>query len=250
MDQNQRIMKIKDLLEQNKVLSYKEIMHYFQISRDTARRDIVKMVDLGLGIRTHGGIMINNMDRMILDYKDRQKEHIEIKKALAKKALSYISVHKVIYFDVSTTINILCTLVPSQIIGYSNSIANVEALSERCLAHMIGGIYHPQGRFMYGPDACRTIESINFDMAFIGAASVKEDGIYFQNENDAYLKHLVASRSNYVCVMFDDSKYVKDGAIKALNFDDIQIITTNKQPPESILKSMSDAGCLLDLTEE
>ena len=93
MDQNQRIHKIKELLDEKEVLKYQDIMKIFGISRDTARRDIVKMVDLGLGLRTHGGIMIKSQERMILDYKERQKEHISLKKEIARKALSYISVH-------------------------------------------------------------------------------------------------------------------------------------------------------------
>ena len=191
-------------------------MKIFGISRDTARRDIVKMVDLGLGLRTHGGIMIKSQERMILDYKERQKEHISLKKEIARKALSYISVHKVIYFDVSTTINALCDLVPSHIIGYTNSLANVESLSAHCETHMIGGKYNPRGRFMFGPDAYKAIEGITFDLCFLGAACVKEDGIYFQDEDDAYMKHLVASRSHFVCVLYDDSKYLKKVRIPAV----------------------------------
>ena len=250
MDQNQRIHKIKELLDEKEVLKYQDIMKIFGISRDTARRDIVKMVDLGLGLRTHGGIMIKSQERMILDYKERQKEHISLKKEIARKALSYISIHKVIYFDVSTTINALCDLVPSHIIGYTNSLANVESLSVHCETHMIGGKYNPRGRFMFGPDAYKAIEGITFDLCFLGAACVKEDGIYFQDEDDAYMKHLVASRSHFVCVLYDDSKYLKKGTIKALDFRDVQMITTNKQPPEKIFEAMKEAGCLLDYTEE
>ena len=56
MYQEERIYKILKLLREKKSLSNQEIMEKFNISRDTARRDILKLVDEGVAVRTHGGI--------------------------------------------------------------------------------------------------------------------------------------------------------------------------------------------------
>lgn len=56
MYQQERLSKIMKLLEEKEVLSSQEIMEAFRISRDTARRDIVKLSEKGAVIRTHGGI--------------------------------------------------------------------------------------------------------------------------------------------------------------------------------------------------
>ena len=41
-------------------MTNQEIMDQFHISRDTARRDIVRLVNENLAVRTHGGITLND----------------------------------------------------------------------------------------------------------------------------------------------------------------------------------------------
>ena len=44
--------------------TYLEIMDQFHISRDTARRDIVRLVSENLAVRTHGGITLNDVHQI------------------------------------------------------------------------------------------------------------------------------------------------------------------------------------------
>lgn len=71
MYQEERLYEILNILREKTVLSNKEIMETFNISRDTARRDIVRLVDEGVAIRTHGGIAVPSIRTEIKDYKSR-----------------------------------------------------------------------------------------------------------------------------------------------------------------------------------
>ena len=62
MIQEKRIELIKQLLEERQELTTKDIMDEFDVSQDTARRDIVLLTERGEVRRTHGGIY-----RWILD---------------------------------------------------------------------------------------------------------------------------------------------------------------------------------------
>lgn len=250
MYQKERIQLIYDTLKKKKFLSSKDIMSLCHSSRDTTRRDMILMEQEGYGLRSRGGISLNQEERRILAYKQRQNEHIEIKKKLAKHALNYITLQKVIFFDVSTTIYELCQLVPNHLEAYTNAIRNIDPLASRCHAHMIGGIYHPRNAYMYGSSTLHEIEQIAFDLAFLGAASVKDDGIYFSEQEDALVKKKVAQRSECVCVLFDDSKYQKAGSFKALDFSDIHFLITNKKPPEHLANKIREAGCVVDIIGE
>ncbi|KRN49679.1 hypothetical protein IV49_GL000921 [Kandleria vitulina DSM 20405] len=250
MYQKERIHLIYSTLKMKQFLSSQEIMSLCNTSRDTARRDMILMEEEGYASRDRGGITLNQKDKMILDYKERQNENISIKKKLAKHALSYINLQKVIFFDVSTTIYELCNIVPSHIEAYTNAIRNIEALGQRCHAHMIGGTFHPKNAYMYGSETIHEIEQISFDIAFLGAASVKDDGIYFSEQEDALVKKKVAKRSNSVCVIFDDSKYQKKGAFKALDFSEIHFLITNKKPPKHLVNQIREAGCIVDIIGE
>lgn len=247
MYQEERIYQILKLLKEKKTLTNQEIMKEFNVSRDTARRDILKLVDEGKAQRTHGGITLFSIHDQIGEYHVRQKQNILIKKQLAKQAIQYLTVHKVCFFDVSTTILEICRLVPRHIQAYSHSIANIEALSQHCSSYMIGGKYHTANRFMYGSQTINMLDSIYFDFAYIGAAAVKEDGIYVEDFEDASIKKKIAQRCACICVVVDTSKYGKNSTYRALEWKNIHIVTTNGIPPEHILKEIKKAGCTLDI---
>lgn len=247
MYQEERIYQILQLLKEKKTLTNQEIMNEFHVSRDTARRDILKLVDEGKAQRTHGGITLHSIYNEVGDYYVRKNQNVLIKKELAKKAIQYLTVHKICFFDVSTTIYEICQLVPKNIEAYTHSIPNVEALSQHCHTYMIGGKYNKVNRFMYGSQILNVLDDICFDFAYIGAAAIREDGIYVEDFEDAAIKKKIAKRSACVCLVIDDSKYLKKSKYRALHWSEINIITTNALPPENILKEIRNAGCCLDV---
>lgn len=250
MYQEERLYQILQLLKDKQTLTNQDIMKKFQISRDTARRDILKLVDEGHAKRTHGGITLLSLSGQVDGYNVRKTQNVLVKKKLAQQAIRYLTVHKICFFDVSTTVYEICQLVPKTIEAYSHSIANIEALSENCQAYMIGGKYNKFNRFMYGSQALNMLDEISFDFAYIGAAAIKEDGIYVEDFEDAAIKKKIAQRCACVCLVVDDSKYTKTSKYRALRFKDIHIMTTNRKPPDPIFKAIQEAGCSIDIIKD
>lgn len=71
MYQEERLLLILEYLNKNQSMSVNEICDRFQISRDTARRDVLKLVEQGAAIRTHGGIALPTLNETILAYRER-----------------------------------------------------------------------------------------------------------------------------------------------------------------------------------
>ena len=53
---------------------------------------------------------------------------------------------------------------------------------------MIGGTYFKKNRYMYGSQTLNMIDQIYFDLAYVAAAAVMEDGIYVEEFEDAMVK--------------------------------------------------------------
>lgn len=126
MYQEERIYKILKLLREKKSLSNQEIMEKFNISRDTARRDILKLVDEGVAVRTHGGITIPELFSEIGYYKERINMNSSVKIELAKKASNHLKNNQVCFLDVSTTLNEICDYVKNGIYVVTHSIDNLD----------------------------------------------------------------------------------------------------------------------------
>ena len=228
--------------------TYLEIMDQFHISRDTARRDIVRLVSENLAVRTHGGITLNDVHQ-IGNYQTRKQENEEIKNEIGKTAVSLIENNKVIFFDTSTTVAALCQYVESDIEAYSHSLDNIEILSNHCLCQMIGGTYFKKNRYMYGSQTLNMIDQIYFDLAYVAAAAVMEDGIYVEEFEDAMIKKKVASRSQKVCLVVDHSKFNKKSSYKALAFQDIDVLVVDWLP-DTYREKIEQAGCQIIYTKE
>ncbi|MBE0344459.1 DeoR/GlpR transcriptional regulator, partial [Paenibacillus sp. 28ISP30-2] len=84
-------MKILERLQEEKMISNQEICDMLGISRDTARRDFIKLVDEGAAIRTHGGIALPQFKDKIKAYKERVHASSEDKYKIGKIAASYIN---------------------------------------------------------------------------------------------------------------------------------------------------------------
>ncbi len=66
MYQEERLYQIMNLLRKKKSLSKQEIMSTFNISRDTARRDIIFLVEQKIALGKHGGINLPSLEVVII----------------------------------------------------------------------------------------------------------------------------------------------------------------------------------------
>ena len=240
--------KLLEILKAKKTMTNQEIMDQFHISRDTARRDIVRLVNENLAVRTHGGITLNDVHQ-IGSYQTRKQENEEIKNEIGKIAVSLSENNKVIFFDTSTTVAALCQYVEGNIEAYTHSLDNIEILSNHCLCQMIGGTYFKKNRYMYGSQTLNMIDQIYFDLAYVAAAAVMEDGIYVEEFEDAMIKKKVASRSQKVCLVVDHSKFNKKSSYKALAFQDIDVLVVDWLP-DTYREKIEKAECQIIYTKE
>ena len=234
MYQEERIYKILEILKAKKTMTNQEI--------------IVRLVNENLAVRTHGGITLNDVHQ-IGSYQTRKQENEEIKNEIGKIAVSLSENNKVIFFDTSTTVAALCQYVEGNIEAYTHSLDNIEILSNHCLCQMIGGTYFKKNRYMYGSQTLNMIDQIYFDLAYVAAAAVMEDGIYVEEFEDAMIKKKVASRSQKVCLVVDHSKFNKKSSYKALAFQDIDVLVVDWLP-DTYREKIEKAECQIIYTKE
>lgn len=249
MYQEERLVKILEYLDYANNLSVHEICKMFTISRDTARRDIVKLVDKGTVIRTHGGITVPGLIDTIRNYRQRLEAHSDEKKEIAKRALMYIQQNEHYFFDVSTTVSYLAKGLNKNVTVFTHSLDNIEILSEnnQVSVYCIGGRLNKNNRFFYDIDCKNSFSGIHFDIAFLGAAAITVDGIYYANKEDAFIKQTSAQQSDKVILLADFDKYGKTTYYKGLNWDQIDIIISDCLPPPLYVDIIREHNIELDI---
>ena len=151
MQQDKRMLKILDYLKENNFMSIHDICEIFGVSRDTARRDILKIINEGTAVRTHGGISLPLLKNTIKEYKERMEAYSEEKKAIARKALEFIQETQHYFFDVSTIISFLSKEINKPIWVLTHSLDNIEILAEKkeITLNSVGGYLNSRNRFFY-----------------------------------------------------------------------------------------------------
>jgi DeoR/GlpR family transcriptional regulator of sugar metabolism len=251
MYQEERLLKTLEFLKEHNYMSIHDICEMFNVSRDTARRDIVKLINEGTAIRTHGGISLPVLRNTIKEYRERIEAYSEEKKSIAKKALEFIDEGKHYFFDVSTIISFLAQKIDKSIWVLTHSLDNIEILSEKeeVNVNLIGGYLNKKNRFFYKSDCINYINSLRFDAVILGAASITEDGIYYVDEEDALIKQAAIKKSDKVIVLAEYEKFKCLSYYKGVSWEQIDIIITDKMPPSAFADIIESYDIQLIITD-
>ncbi|MCY7486286.1 DeoR/GlpR family DNA-binding transcription regulator [Paenibacillus alvei] len=231
MYQEERLLRILTHLEQHDTMTVGEICAMFGVSRDTARRDIVKLTESGAVTRTHGGITLPRLEQKIEAYATRLNNETDGKGRIGRQAAKLVQDHDMFFLDVSTTVHSMIPyLKAARATAVTHSIDNAILLANHAAVqtHLLGGIVQPKTRHLSGYSTIDKLRDFQFDKAFLGAAGISEAGIYYHYEEDIYMKKEVASRSRQTIVLADHTKLGHRHYYRGLSLTDIDMLITNQ----------------------
>ena len=242
MYQEQRLNKILELLAEKRQLSAKEMVDYFHVSKDTIRRDFAILSERKLVQRTHGGILPLENKQQILSFNDRSKKFTKEKRKIAQKAYELIEEEQLLYFDVSTIILQLAQLMNQKNTIYSHSLDNAIMLSgqKQIDFHLLGGKFYPKNRFYYSLNEAELLEHLQFDIAFFGAASLKNGQVSYEDAEDAYIKKLVMQHSQTKVLLAEQEKWQKNSNYILSDISSFDYWITDQKPTTEIKTLLPD----------
>lgn len=239
MYQEQRLEEILKMLRDADVLTSEQMIEHFHVSRDTIRRDFAKLSQAGKVKRVHGGIMQLPTNNEIVSFNDRLDEFSDAKKHIAELAQEFIQTQGTYFFDVSTTVLKLAQIVDTKATIYTHSLDNAIMLSgnSKIDLHALGGQFFPKNRFFYSLNEVEILKHINFDVAFIGAAGLKNGKVSFEDQEDAYLKQLILENAKTKVLLAENFKFAKESTYSIGNITDFDYLLTDIKPTEQILSA-------------
>ncbi|KRE49815.1 DeoR/GlpR family DNA-binding transcription regulator [Paenibacillus sp. Soil724D2] len=252
MYQEERLLKILDYINEHHAMSVMDICSLLDVSRDTARRDIVKLVQEGVVIRTHGGVALPQLKKEIATYQERLIDETDSKRKIGKIAAKLIQDRETVILDVSTTVQSVAEQISANnITAITHSIDIVGILSGRedLQVYVLGGYLHTKNRLLYGPSVIDKLRELRADKAFIGATAIQTDGLYFPYEDDVSVKKEMARRSDQVIVVADFTKFTSKSVYR-LDFDFVDILVTDQEVPNEIREVLHNKNIAIIQCEE
>lgn len=226
-------------LEKEKSLTLQDIMQLTGVSRDTARRDTIKLTDSNLVIRTYGGISLANSFNKIDGYLGRTDQELRVKKQIAKEASKLLLEKQTVYLDVSTTISLLPQYLANRNINLavtnSIDIADQFLKTTSIPTTILGGTLNRESRSVTGGYPIWELTKYRFDSSFLSCAGINNQGIYYAREEDIAMKQAVREKSNKIVLLCDHTKINLSHNYLVYSFEEIDYLITNKNIPEELV---------------
>lgn len=242
MYQEERLQMILKYLDEHKRINVEEICNLCSVSRDTARRDLVKLEERGSILRTRGGALLPTLSKDIKSYKDRLYSVSKEKRAIGKLGASLIKSGDKVIMDTSTTVQGCseflqvdnCTII-------TNSINQADILSNKpeVNIHLLGGKLDQEQRFLYGPSVISMLSNYYVDKTFIGACGLTEGGVMTASEEDGFVMKKMIEQADQVILLTDCSKFGKKGFFKVADLSQIDILITDQLPDKSLMDAFN-----------
>lgn len=192
-------------------------MGLLRASPATVRRDIDQLERLGKLVRTHGAVLHPDHAQGELAFARKARSAVVAKKAIAAKAVEFVSPGSVVFLDSGTScLELGRLLLGLDITIYTNSLALLaEPQVPRAQLNSVGGEVRTLSRALVGGLTMHWLRNLNFDVAFIGASGISAtEGASTTELTEATIKRECAARSRRTVLLADATKWERPVAVK------------------------------------
>lgn len=222
-----------------------ELAGFFDVSRETIRRDLKLLAERGRLDLVHGGATRFEISEPALAL--RSQENAKGKLAIGLSAAALVKEGMVVFLDSGTT-----TLAVAQALsGRRNLTICTTSLVTALLlcrqpetrVHMLGGEIDPEEEATSGIDVLETIGRFRVDLAFLGGGGLSPDGEVtdFTRTGAEQRSRMIATASQTYFVL-DASKFGRLTPLKIPNFERAAGVIVDKRPPIALANALARKG--------
>ena len=220
----ERHHKILELLQRQKRVIVTDLSKQLHVSVDTIRRDLTRLEEQDLLIRTFGGAILPSSINACPPFEIRKELRKADKEYIAQLAFAQIQEKDTVFIDGSTTsLTILPYLknikVLTVITNSIDVISDILKYNKELTLYMIGGTINNSISSTLGNEALLKLSELRVDKAFISTSGFNADGLYGNDFNEVTFKKTLIKNSSQVYFLLDSSKYNKSGPILLSKYD-------------------------------
>lgn len=229
----------------------KELNSLFpDVSVMTIHRDLAKLEEDRLIIRTRGGAMAINYHGVTEGkLETRMQSNVIEKREIASKALQLIYTDSAVFLDAGTSCMSLAQMLPDMDINIFTTAPNIAVELSKLVnptIHMCGGTLNRSNQAVSGASTLAMLENINIALAFIGVSGYTADGGFTcGKEDEMQVKRLIMKKAARKVILMDSTKYGKIFPYKFGNMEDIDYVISDGQLPEEFLEKAQAAEVIV-----
>lgn len=240
-----RHKRLVEIIQANGEVRIRDLMQQFNISEETARRDIKRLEQDGLVARVHGGAVATQQPKLLAISSRAVSERAE-KSTIAQIALGLLKPGQNLFFGGGSTILSLASRISAlpEMRVVTNMVDTAIAAAEgyRHRVVMLGGDFNVDFRTVTGFTALRTLREQQIDVAFIGVNAVRPNGVFDHEQVGQELAATLCEQARKIVILADHSKFGLSARYRILPHSAITAIITDRRPASDMLDKIEAAG--------
>lgn len=243
---NERQARIVARVEEQGFVTIDALARDFAVSTQTIRREIIRLDELGVIQRFHGGAGRRGSGER-LSYEVKQSRETELKRRVGVAMAARVKPGQSIFLDVGTTAEAtaaaLASVGPLRIVTPGATIARILSASPAIEVVLTGGRMVGPDISMAGPIALRTVSAFRFDWAIIACSGIEPGGAVLDFDADKIaLKQCAMEVSERSALITDSTKFGRSALVEMTTLSAFDLIVTDAPPPSSFADAIGGAA--------
>ena len=233
---NDRQARIVQQVEAQGFVTIDALARDFAVSAQTVRREIIRLDELGVIQRFHGGAGRRGAGER-LSYEAKRGRDADLKRRIGMAMAARIRPGQSIFLDVGTTAEAtaeaLLGVEALRVVTPGAAIARILAGAPGVEVVLTGGRVVGPDISMAGPIALRTVAGYRFDWAIIACSGIEPGGAVLDFDADKIaLKQRAMEVSERNALIADSTKFSRTALVEVARLGDFDLLVTDMEPPE------------------
>ncbi|HCO81103.1 DeoR/GlpR family DNA-binding transcription regulator [Bacillus altitudinis] len=224
-----RIQQIKEYILKNQSVSLDDLVATFDVSKNTIRRDIQKLVSEGHIQKVYGGVAANHAK--LEAFQDRQIRNQAQKRLIAKEAARLVKDGDVIFIDSgTTTLELIHFIYDKQVTVVTNNLDFIVQATPYKQLQVIstGGQLERKTKSFSLYSMAEEFHYYNFDKVFMASTGVSiSNGVTNSSPVETSMKKLVVKKGKDVFLLVDHTKFDRYAMVTYCGLDEIDYLITD-----------------------
>ncbi len=243
----ERRNEILEKLQAERRVVVSELSQFYDVSEETIRRDLEKLVNDGFAIKSYGGAVINENVNIDLPFNVRKNHNVIGKQRIAELICEEVKDGESIMMDASSTAVYVSKALKGKknLTLITNSVEIIIELFDvpEWKVLSTGGASREGSLALVGPQTDKMIRDYHVDKAIISCKGVDmKTGITDSDELLANNKRTMLEAAKEKILVVDSTKFDKTAFTSIGKLEDVTCIVTDKKPAAKWQQALKEKG--------